>query len=124
MVAAFVDSGDTGKWAEARIEEAPLAAPHLLLVEVANILRRGVLSGLVSEDVASLAHGTMLSLQVQLVSYEALAERCWELNHNLTIHDACYVALAERLSVPLVTLDVRLSNAAGPRCRFLTPTSA
>jgi hypothetical protein len=40
VVAALVDGGVDGEWAEAVLVSAPLAAPHLLLVEVANVLRR------------------------------------------------------------------------------------
>jgi predicted nucleic acid-binding protein len=39
----------------------------------------------------------------------------WELRHNLTAYDALYVALAEMLDAPLVTLDRRLAAAAGAR---------
>ena len=34
---------------------------------------------------------------------------------------ASYVALAEMLRAPLVTLDLRLDRASGPRCAVLTP---
>lgn len=43
------------------------------------------------------------------------------LHANLAASDAWYVALAEALDVPLVTLDLRLASAPGPRCRFPTP---
>ena len=33
--------------------------------------------------------------------------------------DAWYVAVAEALSAPLATLDIRLTKAPGPHCRFL-----
>ena len=45
-----------------------------------------------------------------------LLNRIWELRHNLTAHDAAYVALAEALGVPLVTGDRRLAQASGVRC--------
>jgi len=45
-----------------------------------------------------------------------LLERCWELRANLTTYDAAYVALAELIDAPLVTLDSRLADAPGPRC--------
>ena len=48
--------------------------------------------------------------------YDALAERAWELRDDLTIYDATYVALAELLRTTLLTLDVRLARAPGPRC--------
>jgi predicted nucleic acid-binding protein len=36
----------------------------------------------------------------------------------MTAYDAFYVALAEALECPLVTLDGRLARASGPRCRI------
>ena len=121
IVAALIDSGPHGAWASEAIAGHALAAPHHLPIEAANILRRAELGGEVSSDSASLAHGDLLDLRMHLVRYEALAERCWELRRNVTIYDAPYVALAERLEVPLATLDLRLAQAPGPRCEFLTP---
>lgn len=53
----------------------------------------------------------------------ALLARCWELRQSLTIYDAAYVALAETLRADLLTGDLRLARAPGPRCRIevLTP---
>ena len=122
VVAALVDGGGDGRWAEDVLQEEPLAAPHHLPVEVANILRRAALSEDLSPDVASLAHADLLDLRVDLVAYAPLADRVWELRSNVTAYDAWYVALAEQLDVPLATLDQRLSRATGPQCRFLVPT--
>lgn len=99
-------------------------APHLMLVEVANILRRAVMAKDLGDDVASLAHDDLLQLRVELFPYEPLAERVWELRGSLTPYDAWYVALAESLKAGFMTLDRRLARAAGPRCRFVLPPSA
>ncbi len=120
VVAALIDSGGDGAWAEDLLTQDGLAAPHLMMVEVANILRRSVLAGEVSADAATLAHNDLLDLRVDLFGYEAFAPRVWELRENVTCYDAWYVALAEALAAPLATLDVKLTRAAGPRCRFLT----
>ena len=48
-------------------------------------------------------------------------ERVWALRDNLTGYDAWYVALAEALDCPIVTLDRRLSRANGPTCDIITP---
>lgn len=40
---------------------------------------------------------------------------------NLTSYDASYVALAEMLEVPLVTLDRRLAGAPGLQCEVRVP---
>ena len=47
-----------------------------------------------------------------------LLGRAYELRHNVGAYDAMYVALAEVLQCPLITTDVRLSNAAGVRCEI------
>jgi predicted nucleic acid-binding protein len=98
-----------------------LAAPHLMPVEVANILRRAALAGDISPEVASLAHADLLSLRVRLFAYEPLGERAWSLRGSVTAYDAWYIALAEALEAELVTLDEKLARATGPRCDFRTP---
>jgi predicted nucleic acid-binding protein len=98
-----------------------LAAPHLMPVEVANILRRAAQTGELSEEIATLAHADLSALPVELFPYEPLAERVWSLRANVTAYDAWYVALAEALDAPLATLDRRLTRATGPRCELRSP---
>jgi predicted nucleic acid-binding protein len=121
LVAALVDSGPDGKWAEGLLSGNDLVGPHLLPVEVANILRRAELAGDISKQTASMAHADLLALRIGLFPYEPFAARVWALRSNLTAYDAWYVALAETLSAKLATLDVRLQRASGPRCQFLVP---
>ena len=121
LVAALVDGGPDGAWAAAVLVDQELVAPHLMPIEVANILRRATLAGDITHDVASLAHADLLDLRVELWPYALLAERCWELRDDVTVYDGSYVALAERLDAPLATLDQRLAVAPGTRCRFMTP---
>jgi predicted nucleic acid-binding protein len=119
VVAALVDSGTDGRWAEALLAGGSLAAPHLLIVEAANILRRSAASGAISAEQASMAHADLLDLRVELFPYPPFAARIWELRENVTCYDAWYVGVAETLNAPLATLDARLANAPGPRCRFM-----
>ena len=121
VVAALVDGGAEGAWAEEVLASDPLAAPHLLLVEVANILRRATQARQISEDSATLAHSDLLQLRVELFPYEPVAARVWELRSSVTAYDAWYVALAETLDSPLATLDRKLGRASGPRCTFKLP---
>jgi len=121
VVAALVDSGETGRWAEDLLLSGQLAAPHLMPVEVGNILRRSAQGGAISSDSASLAHTDLQALRVELFSYEVVASRAWELRDNLTLYDAWYVALAETLDTELATLDGRLARAPGTRCGFVVP---
>ena len=121
VVAALVDSGPDGAWAEAHLEGGQPVAPHLMPVEVAHILRRAARAGHISADVASLAHADLLAVRVELFPYEPFAERVWELRDTVTAYDAWYVALAESLGASLATLDRRLARAPGPRCAIETP---
>jgi predicted nucleic acid-binding protein len=121
VVSALIDSGDTGRWAESQLASGPLSAPHLMPVEVANILRRSAAKGEITPDVASIAHADLLDLRVELFPYVPFAPRVWALGDNITSYDAWYVALAEFLGSSVATLDRRLARAAGPRCGFETP---
>lgn len=121
VVAALIDDGPAGRWAEELLASTPLAAPHLMPVEAANILRRAALAGDVSDDIASLAHADLVALAVELFPYDVLADRIWELRGAVTTYDGWYVALAESLKAPLATLDARLTRAPGPRCSFIGP---
>lgn len=123
VVAALIDSGPEGRWAEDLLSSDSLAAPHLMPVEAANILRRAALARDVTGDIATLAHADLVALRVALFPYEPFAGRVWELRKNLTTYDAWYVALAEALDAPLATLDRRLARAPGPTCEFVVPRS-
>ncbi|MCB0968850.1 MAG: type II toxin-antitoxin system VapC family toxin, partial [Ilumatobacter sp.] len=98
-----------------------LAAPHLMPFEVANIVRRLVLRGVLDDTAGSLAVADVGRLAVDLAPYQAIAERVWELRVNLTAYDAAYVATAELVGGRLVTLDERLARAPGIRCEVATP---
>lgn len=124
LVAALVETGPVGSWAEAAVVEGPLAAPEFVLAETSNILRRMERSGRISTVEATASHRDMLRLDIALFPFAPYAERVWALRANVTSYDAWYVALAEALDYPIVTLDRRLSRATGPRCDFITPPRA
>jgi len=116
VVAALLDDSGPGRWCEARLSEGDLVAPHLMPVEVANILRRSEARRIVDGSEAAAAFDDLRRLAVELVPFEPIAERAWELRANLTVYDACYVATAELVECPLVTLDYKLAAAPGLRC--------
>ncbi len=66
-----------------------------------------------SDDRASDVRSDFSSLALVRYPHMALADRIWELRHNLTAYDAAYVALAEALGVPLITCDRRMSESPG-----------
>ena len=121
LVAALVDQGDHGLWAESAIGAGELIAPELLPAETSNILRRLERAKVVSSMEANAAHGDLIRLEVQLFPYAPFAGRIWELRGNLTSYDAWYVAVAEAFECPLLTLDRKLCIAPGPVCEFAVP---
>ena len=93
-------------------------APHLIDIEVAQVLRRLLLR---REANAAQADGAMRALHVlpvERLAHGPLLDRIWELKAKLTAYDAAYVALAEYLDAPLWTRDARLSSAAGHGARI------
>ena len=121
LVAALVDAGPSGIWAEEVLSRGSLHAPELAKVEATNILRRLELAKQLTTAEANAACEDLIQLDLELFSFEPFAERIWELRHAATSYDAWYVAVAEALSLPLATLDGRLSRAKGVACKFLTP---
>lgn len=92
-----------------------LHAPHLVDLEVAQVLRRYLAQRLMTEQRAVEAIQDLLDLPLERYPHDLLLSRIWELQGNLTAYDAAYVALAEALSAPLVTRDARLGRARGHR---------
>ena len=121
LVSALVDSGREGVWAESALAEGFLAGPELILAEVSNILRRLERIGEISRLEANSAQRNLLHLDLDLFPFAPFADRVWALRHNLTSYDAWYVALAETLNCPLVTLDRKLNLASGPVCEIIIP---
>lgn len=122
LVAALTDTGVEGRWAERVVAESDLVAPHLVLVETGNILRRLERVRRLTPAEAAAAHDDMLGLDLLLLPFAPFADRVWSLRRNVTSYDAWYIAIAEALAAPLATLDRRLSRASGPTCRFWCPS--
>ena len=94
------------------------AAPHIIDVEVLGVVRRLRMMEMIDETAASLAVTDLSLWPGERFGHRALLERAWELRATIRGWDAMYVALAEVLDAPLVTLDARLARATGPRCRI------
>ncbi len=94
-----------------------LHAPHLLDVEVAQVLRRYALAREVGAERCRAALDDLAGLALTRYPHDFLMPRVWELRDNLSAYDAVYIALAEALDAPLLTRDERLANAPGHRAR-------
>ncbi len=88
-----------------------LHAPHLLDLEVTQVLRRLTQQGAVSRTRADEAIRDLLDMRLTRYPHDVLLPRIWQLRHNLSAYDAAYIALAEELGAPLITRDSRLASS-------------
>ena len=90
-----------------------LHAPHVIDLEVAQVIRRLVREGIVSERRGGEVMQDLLDTRITRYPHILLLERIWQLRHNLSAYDAAYVVLAEKLGATLITRDSRLAAASG-----------
>ena len=90
-----------------------LHAPHLLDIEVAQVLRRFVRERTINEQRGKEALQDLGDLSLNRYPHDFLLQRVWELRATLTAYDAVYVALAELLDAPLLTCDSKIASASG-----------
>jgi predicted nucleic acid-binding protein len=102
-----------GRQIEDRIysQHESLHAPHLLDLEVAQVLRRLVREGAVSAPRADQAIEDLLDLRVARYPHFLFLPRISRLRDNFSAYDAAYVALTEKLGATLITRDARLASA-------------
>ncbi len=115
-------SGERGEQIWSRLGDDWMHAPQVALIETANALRRSARTDRRAADaaghwLAELPHLTRLSLH----PHGPLLPRIWELRGQFTAYDASYVALAEWLQSPLLTLDRRLARAAADLVEVIVP---
>ncbi len=104
--AKIFDSGET------------LHAPHLIDVEVAQVIRRYAANGDIGNDLGRAAVTDLADLPLQRYPHGLLLPRIWALRNTLTAYEAAYVALAEGLDAVLLTRDKQLASAAGHNARI------
>ncbi len=95
-----------------------LHVPHLLDVEVTQVIRRYAARGEISAESGRAALDDLAGFPLQRYPHAFLLPRVWDLRNNVTAYDAVYVALAEALDAPLLTRDARLAAAAGHHAKI------
>lgn len=121
LVATLVDNTAHATWSREVIREGDLHSAALAPAELANSLRRMERLDEITELEAQLALTDLPQLGLNLHPFAPVSNRIWELRHNLTPYDAWYVALAESLDSPLITLDRRIARVSGLECQVVTP---
>lgn len=115
--------GEADGMADLLLGEEAVAAPHLLDLEVAQVLRRWSLRGALDHERAAQALDDLLALPIARQPHDLVVERVWELRENLTAYDAAYLALAELLDARLVTLDRGLAAVARRTVQVVVPAA-
>ena len=107
-----------------RVLRGQLAAPELFDIEAASVLRKLARTGAMSEANAASVLTDIANAPVARAPHLPLIDRVWQLRHCVSAYDATYIALAERLEVPLLTCDAKLAGSHGHAARIeLYPTS-
>jgi len=101
-----------------RILTSTPIAPELLDAEALHSLRRMSRNGEIRSDHAEQTLVEILSAPILRTAHRPLAGRAWQLRHAITAYDALYVALAERLNIPLVTCDAKLARSNGHNAKI------
>lgn len=89
---------------------AGLAAPHIVDLEILQVIRRLVQTKKIKVRRAEEALADFSDLQIERYPHESFLHRIWELRENLTAYDASYVALSESMNAVFLTLDSKLTK--------------
>lgn len=104
--------------ARALVPEERLHAPHIVDLEVAQVLRRLVQLDEIPRARAQEALEDYADLLIERSAHLPFLQRIWELRDSQTAYDAAYVSLAEALDAPLITCDARLARSHGHRAKI------
>lgn len=111
---------DEGDWVAALVAGSDgLIAPHLIDFEVASAVRGLTLGGAVPARRGAQALDDFARLRILRYEGKQLLQRMWQLRGHIDVFDAAYVALAERLQLPLITTDRRLARSRGHRAEVI-----
>ncbi len=93
---------------------AQLCIPEFCLLECANVFWKQVRFQGMSQTEAERLLVELLALPFEIMAVGSLLPRALQigLDNQLAVYDSFYIALAESLSCPLITVDQRQAQAA------------
>lgn len=90
-----------------------VCAPHLIDVEVGQVLRRYVLRRDLTRAMVDILVADLLALPIRRYPHSFILEPAMKYLENVTVYDGLYLALAEVLDCRLLTGDTALSRVPG-----------
>jgi predicted nucleic acid-binding protein len=125
LAASLLGSSPGHRVLRRRLAAETCHAPHLVDAEIGNMLRRRVRRGeLPAPDAQDLLLAAAPLIDHRYEMTGSLDQGAWALHENLSFYDALYVALAQALSVPLLTGEGRLSRMPALPCAVELTTGA
>ncbi len=121
VVAALIDEGPDGEWARGSVAKRSLSRPAICRSRSPTCCGGQCSPGHSDAMSRRLAPADLGDLRLTTFGFDSLAARVWALHPTVTAYDAAYVALAEGLGVPLLTLDRR---SPGIRAAVLLPAAS
>ena len=101
-----------------------LVGPNLVLSEALSALHEAAWRGEIGKELARAARARLLDAPIELMQPEGHLSAAGNVADDLgwaKTYDAEYVALAQLLGCPLLTIDARLARGAGRAVRTVGP---
>ena len=122
--ASFVVQASTTAEGLRRLRGRRAIAPPLLWSETTSVLHEMRWRGVISNALADIALENFARAAISRRQPRQLLERAWTIANDFgwaKTYDAEYVALAELVGCPLLTLDARLALRVADRVEVLRP---
>ncbi len=103
----------------AQIRETEVFVPASLDIEVLRLVQAAEDDGRVTSVAATRAANALAGFPAHRVDVVPLLADAWARRANLPVDLACYVALAARRAIPLVTADTRLAGHTVTACELV-----
>jgi predicted nucleic acid-binding protein len=110
VIAVIIEEPEGSKVIELT-KESVLVSPYTIRVEIANALTRMMRRHILAQEGMLKAFELFEALPIDLldVDFKRVLEIAW--THKIYAYDACYLEVAQRLNLPLITFDKGMAKA-------------